>query len=228
MLSDIEIAQSATLQPITDIAAKVGLTPDDIEQYGKYKAKVPVEAVEAKGSGEGKLVLVTGISPTPAGEGKSTTLAACIDFLNDNVDHHIITIEDPIEFYHYHKKSTVNQREVGMDVRNFEIGMKHAVREDPDIILVGEMRDQETFMTAIHAAETGHLVFGTIHASTASTSPRPSSPWGRTYSTRSRSGAAVLEPGRWANPPHHRGSSNPLYRSNPLPTATARWPAWLA
>ena len=105
------------------------------------------------------LVLVTG----PTGSGKSTTLAACIDFLNDNVDHHIITIEDPIEFYHYHKKSTVNQREVGVDVPSFAEAIRRALRQDPDVILVGEMRDLETIEAAITAAETGHVVFGTLH-----------------------------------------------------------------
>ena len=80
---------------------------------------------------------------------------------------HILTLEDPIEFVFTEDKALINQREIGMDVKDFKIGMKHAVRQDPDIMLVGEMRDEETFMTAIHAAETGHLVFGTIHASSA-------------------------------------------------------------
>ncbi len=105
------------------------------------------------------LVLVTG----PTGSGKSTTLAACIDYLNQTVDHHIITIEDPIEFYHYHKKSTVNQREVGVDVPSFAEAIRRALRQDPDVILVGEMRDLETIEAAITAAETGHIVFGTLH-----------------------------------------------------------------
>ena len=105
------------------------------------------------------LVLVTG----PTGSGKSTTLAACIDYLNENCDHHIITIEDPIEFFHYHKKSTVNQREVGVDVPSFAEAIRRALRQDPDVILVGEMRDLETIEAAITAAETGHIVFGTLH-----------------------------------------------------------------
>jgi len=105
------------------------------------------------------LILVTG----PTGSGKSTTLAACIDYLNQNVDHHIITIEDPIEFYHTHKKSTVNQREVGLDVPSFAEAIRRALRQDPDVILVGEMRDLETIEAAITAAETGHVVFGTLH-----------------------------------------------------------------
>jgi twitching motility protein PilT len=92
-----------------------------------------------------------------------------LNFINQNYRKHILTLEDPIEFVFTEDKCLINQREVGQDVKDFAIGMKHAVREDPDIILVGEMRDEETFMTAIHAAETGHLVFGTIHASSAAT-----------------------------------------------------------
>ena len=109
------------------------------------------------------LVLVTG----PTGSGKSTTLAACVDYLNQNLDHHIITIEDPIEFYHYHKKSTINQREVGVDVPTFAEAIRRALRQDPDVILVGELRDLETIEAAITAAETGHIVFGTLHTSSA-------------------------------------------------------------
>ena len=105
------------------------------------------------------LILVTG----PTGSGKSTTLAACIDHLNSTIDHHIITIEDPIEFYHYHKKSTINQREVGVDVPSFSEAIRRSLRQDPDVILVGEMRDLETIEAAITAAETGHIVFGTLH-----------------------------------------------------------------
>jgi twitching motility protein PilT len=105
------------------------------------------------------MVLVTG----PTGSGKSTTLAAMIDYINETYDHHIITIEDPIEFYHTHKKSTVNQREIGVDVPTFAEAIRRALRQDPDVILVGEMRDLETIETAITAAETGHVVFGTLH-----------------------------------------------------------------
>jgi len=109
------------------------------------------------------LFLVTG----PTGSGKSTTLASMINYINDTVDHHIITIEDPIEFYHYHKKSTVNQREVHVDVPSFSEAIRRALRQDPDVILVGEMRDLETIEAAISAAETGHVVFGTLHTNSA-------------------------------------------------------------
>ena len=90
-----------------------------------------------------------------------------VDYLNDNFDHHIITIEDPIEFQHNHKKSTINQREVGVDVTSFKEALRRALRQDPDVILVGEMRDLETIEAAITAAETGHIVFGTLHTSSA-------------------------------------------------------------
>ncbi|QDU93032.1 type IV pilus twitching motility protein PilT [Lignipirellula cremea] len=109
------------------------------------------------------LFLVTG----PTGSGKSTTLASLVNFINETVDHHIITIEDPIEFFHYHKKSTVNQREVGVDVPSFSEAIRRALRQDPDVILVGEMRDLETIEAAISAAETGHVVFGTLHTNSA-------------------------------------------------------------
>ena len=111
------------------------------------------------------MVLLAGVT----GSGKSTTIGSMLNYINSIYRKHILTLEDPIEFIFTEDKSLINQREVGQDVRNFEVGMKHAVREDPDIILVGELRDEETFMTAIHAAETGHLVFGTIHASSAAT-----------------------------------------------------------
>ncbi|MCA9266733.1 MAG: PilT/PilU family type 4a pilus ATPase, partial [Planctomycetales bacterium] len=109
------------------------------------------------------LVLVTG----PTGSGKSTTLASLINFLNEEHDHHIITIEDPIEFYHDHIKSTINQREVGVDVPSFAEAIRRALRQDPDVILVGELRDLETIQAAISAAETGHVVFGTLHTNSA-------------------------------------------------------------
>ncbi len=105
------------------------------------------------------IFLVTG----PTGSGKTTTLASMINFINENFDRHIITMEDPIEYYHPHKKSVVVQREIGTDVPSFAEGLRRALRQDPDVILVGEMRDTITIGAAVSAAETGHLVFGTLH-----------------------------------------------------------------
>src|SRR6266849_3029845 len=107
------------------------------------------------------LLLVTG----PTGSGKTTSLASMVNFINENYDRHIITIEDPIEYFHTHKKCTVNQREIGVDVPNFPEAIRRALRMDPDIILVGEMRDLPTIHAAIEAAETGHIVFATLHTS---------------------------------------------------------------
>ena len=126
------------------------LTPEELGLPAKCKEMV----MRPRG-----LFLVTG----PTGSGKSTSLAALINYLNETIDHHIITIEDPIEFYHYHKKATVNQREVGVDVPSFSEALRRALRQDPDVILVGEMRDLATIEAAITAAETGHVVFGTLH-----------------------------------------------------------------
>jgi twitching motility protein PilT len=109
------------------------------------------------------LVVVTG----PTGSGKSTTLAAMVDWINTNRDDHIITIEDPVEFVHKDKKCLINQREVGTQTKSFKAALRAALREDPDIVLVGEMRDLETVAIAIETAETGHLVFGTLHTNTA-------------------------------------------------------------
>ncbi|MBR5228728.1 MAG: PilT/PilU family type 4a pilus ATPase, partial [Firmicutes bacterium] len=105
------------------------------------------------------LVIVTG----PTGCGKSTTLASLIDVINTNLNKHVITLEDPIEYLHRHKKSIVNQREIGIDSRSYSDALRAALREDPDVILVGEMRDLDTIATAITAAETGHLVLSTLH-----------------------------------------------------------------
>lgn len=109
------------------------------------------------------LILVTG----PTGSGKSTTLAAMIDYMNKTMRKHIITLEDPIEYVHKHGGCIIDQREIGTDTNNFANGLRAALRQDPDVILVGEMRDLETIQTAITAAETGHLVFGTLHTSSA-------------------------------------------------------------
>lgn len=119
---------------------------------------IPTPVVELYKKKRG-LVIVTG----PTGSGKSTTLASIINKANENLTDHIITLEDPIEYVHHHKKAIVNQREVGMDTLSFNNALRAALREDPDIILVGEMRDLETISIAITAAETGHLVFATLH-----------------------------------------------------------------
>lgn len=110
------------------------------------------------------IVLLCGVT----GSGKSTTIASMIQYINDRKNVHIVTIEDPIEFLFEDAKAMINQREVGIDVANFEDGLRALVRENPDVVLIGEMRDRETFEAALHAAETGHLVFGTLHASSAS------------------------------------------------------------
>ncbi len=109
------------------------------------------------------IVILAGVT----GSGKSTTIAAMLQYVNKRERCHIVTIEDPIEFTFKDDKCIINQREVGIDVIDWDTALKHAVRQDPDIILVGEMRDRDTFNAAMHAAETGHLVFGTIHASSA-------------------------------------------------------------
>lgn len=109
------------------------------------------------------LILVVG----PTGSGKSTTLCAMVDYVNQHFSRHIITVEDPIEFVHYNKKSLINQRELGSSVASFAVALKSALREDPDIILVGEMRDPDTIQLALTAAETGHLVFSTLHTNSA-------------------------------------------------------------
>ncbi len=109
------------------------------------------------------MIILAGVT----GSGKSTTIAAMLDYINERERVHILTIEDPIEYLFADKKAVINQREIGLDVLDWSMALKHAVRQDPDVILVGEMRDRETFEAGINAAETGHLVFGTIHASTA-------------------------------------------------------------
>ena len=109
------------------------------------------------------MFLVTG----PTGSGKTTTLATMVNYVNEHFDKHIVTIEDPIEYYHTHKKSMINQREVGVDVPSFTEALRRVLRMDPDVVMVGELRDLETISAALRAAETGHLVFGTLHTTTA-------------------------------------------------------------
>ena len=138
------------------VARRVNRTIPDFE-----KLHLPPRWPSCASSRKG-MILLAGIT----GSGKSTTIASMLDWINHRYRKHVLTLEDPIEFAFTDDKCLINQREIGMDVKDFMIGMKHAVREDPDVMLVGEMRDRETFETAIQAAETGHLVFGTIHAST--------------------------------------------------------------
>ena len=143
---------------------KVGMVARKVEQFIPSFEKLNLPPVmESLCKFDQGMVLLAGVT----GSGKSTTIASMLNWVNHNMRKHILTIEDPIEYVYNAEKCLINQREIGMDVVDFEVAMKHAVREDPDIMLVGELRDRETFETAIHAAETGHLVFGTIHASTA-------------------------------------------------------------
>jgi twitching motility protein PilT len=148
------------------VSAAFRLVPQEIPALDSLGVPHVVRELCEKPRG---FVLVTG----PTGSGKSTTLAAMIDVINSGHQDHILTIEDPIEFLHQHKSSIVNQREIGSDAADFALGLKAALREDPDVILVGEMRDLETVSTALTAAETGHLVFATLHTqSTAQTVDR--------------------------------------------------------
>lgn len=130
--------------------------PNDILSMGAIGLPDKIKELLLRPRG---LILVTG----PTGSGKSTTLASMIDWINSNRNGHIVTIEDPIEYYHTHKKSVISQREIGNDVGTFSAAIRSAMRQDPDVILVGEMRDLETMEAAISAAETGHLVFATLH-----------------------------------------------------------------
>lgn len=143
-----------------DIGMVLRLIPNDMLTPEQLGCPTVVKELVMRPRG---LFLVTG----PTGSGKSTTLAGLVNYLNENVDHHIITIEDPIEFYHYHKKAVINQREVHVDVPSFAEAIKRALRQDPDVILVGELRDLDTIEAAITAAETGHVVFGTLHTNSA-------------------------------------------------------------
>jgi twitching motility protein PilT len=148
------------------VSAAFRLVPHHIPDLDSLKVPPVIRELTNKPRG---FVLVTG----PTGSGKSTTLAAMVDLINSERNDHILTIEDPIEFLHQHKSSIINQREIGSDAIDFALGLRAALREDPDVILVGEMRDKETIATALTAAETGHLVFATLHTqSTAQTVDR--------------------------------------------------------
>jgi twitching motility protein PilT len=152
------------------VARRVNNTIPSFEQLGllipeQEKIRKPGEmpTIEKLCHHDQGMIMLAGVT----GSGKSTTIAAMLDYINERERVHILTIEDPIEYLFSDKKAVVNQREVGLDVSDWHIALKHAVREDPDVILVGEMRDRDTFEAGIQAAETGHLVFGTIHASSA-------------------------------------------------------------
>lgn len=138
------------------VSAAMRLIPSDIKSVEQLGLPKVIHSFATKPRG---LVLVTG----PTGSGKSTSLAAVVNEINETRKEHILTIEDPIEFLHPHKNCIVNQREIGADAESFALGLRAALRQDPDVILVGEMRDLETISTALTAAETGHLVFGTLH-----------------------------------------------------------------
>jgi len=144
----------------TTLAGVFRLIPYEIPPFEKLGLPEVVRSFADLDQG---LVLVTG----PTGSGKSTTLASLINIINETYPYHIITIEDPVEFVYEHKKSLVNQRELGSDTKSFANALRSALREDPDVILVGEMRDMETIAAALTAAETGHLVFGTLHTNSA-------------------------------------------------------------
>ena len=148
------------------VSAAFRLVPQEIPSLESLGVPQVLRDLTRKPRG---FVLVTG----PTGSGKSTTLAAMLDVINQEREDHILTIEDPIEFLHRHKRSIVNQREIGSDAPDFALGLRAALRQDPDVIMVGEMRDLETISTALTAAETGHLVFATLHTqSTAQTVDR--------------------------------------------------------
>jgi len=143
------------------ISLAIRVVPTAIPSLDELTLPEVLKTISSSSQG---LVLVTG----PTGSGKSTTLAAMINYMNQNMNKHIITLEDPIEYLHTHNQSIIDQREVGFDTHNFENGLRACLRQDPDVILVGEMRDLETIAIAITAAETGHLVLGTLHTTDAS------------------------------------------------------------
>jgi len=139
-----------------DVAIALRLIPNKLMTFEEIGLPMICKEIIRRPRG---LFIVTG----PTGCGKTTSLATMVDYVNTNLDRHIVTVEDPIEYYHYHKMSLVNQREVGVDVPSFAEALRRVLRQDPDVILVGEMRDLETIEAAIRAAETGHLVFATLH-----------------------------------------------------------------
>jgi len=152
--------RTAVFQQRGNISLTLRLIPSRLLTFEQIGLPPIVKALCRRPRG---LFLVTG----PTGSGKTTSLATMIDYINVNFDRHIVTIEDPIEYYHTHKRSLINQREVGVDVPSFDEALRRVLRMDPDVILVGELRDLETIEAALRAAETGHLVFGTLHTTTA-------------------------------------------------------------
>lgn len=152
--------RTAVFQQKGNVSLILRLIPSRLLSFDEIGLPAIVKALCRRPRG---LFLVTG----PTGSGKTTTLATMINYINENFDTHIITVEDPIEYYHSHKKSILSQREVGVDVPSFSEALRRALRMDPDVILVGELRDLETIEAALRAAETGHLVFGTLHTTSA-------------------------------------------------------------
>lgn len=160
VLPDIGRFRANYYRVLGDIACAFRIIPIKIPSLDELKAKSIFKEIIKREKG---LILVTG----PTGSGKSTTLAAMINELNETENKHIITVEDPVEFIHENKKCLFSHRNVGLDTRSFSKALKFAMREDPDIILIGEMRDRDTVGAALTAAETGHLVFGTLHTNSA-------------------------------------------------------------
>ena len=152
--------RTAVFQQRGNISLTLRLIPSKLLTFDEIGLPSIVKALCRRPRG---IFLVTG----PTGCGKTTTLATMVDYINTHFDKHIITIEDPIEYYHPHKKSMINQRNVGVDVPSFSEALRRVLRQDPDVILVGELRDLETIEAALRAAETGHLVFGTLHTTSA-------------------------------------------------------------
>jgi twitching motility protein PilT len=152
--------RTSVFQQRGNISMSLRLIPSQLLTFDEIGLPPIVQSLCRRPRG---MFLVTG----PTGSGKTTTLATMIDYVNSHFDKHIITVEDPVEYYHPHKKSMVNQREVGVDVPSFAEALRRVLRMDPDVILVGELRDLETIESALRAAETGHLVFGTLHTTNA-------------------------------------------------------------
>jgi len=152
--------RTAVFQQRGDISLTLRLIPSKLMSFDEIGLPPITKSLCRRPRG---MFLVTG----PTGSGKTTTMATMVDYVNSTFDKHVITIEDPIEYYHPHKKSMVNQREVGADVPSFAEALRRVLRMDPDVILVGELRDLETIESALRAAETGHLVFGTLHTTSA-------------------------------------------------------------